>query len=69
MNRALYSDINETVQKTLREEPGGYHFPPECELGDGEQVCSSSGKPWTYAEWLLTAKPGIFGFLPGYSAY
>merc|ERR1719220_585957 len=29
------------------------------------QVCLGDGKPWSYAEWIFTGQPGIFGTVGG----
>ena len=33
------------------------------------QVCSEEGRgPWTYAEWIFTSNPGVFGLVNGWAA-
>ena len=29
------------------------------------QACTEGGEPWTYAEWMLTMKPNMFGLISG----
>ena len=31
------------------------------------QICIAKGRPWTFAEWLFTSKPGIFGLVKGWA--
>merc|ERR1719419_475167 len=33
------------------------------------QVCEEGGRgPWTYAEWIFTGSPGVFGLVSGWAA-
>ena len=49
----------------------GYNTPPNCQIVDRCednstthcQVCDEGGRPWTYAEWIFTGKPGVFGLV------
>lgn len=29
------------------------------------QICKEGSRPWTYTEWILTDRPGVFGLVKG----
>ena len=52
--------------------PGSFDIPagvnPDYIYNNGSlvwQACPGEARPWTYAEWLLTMKPHVFGMMGG----
>ena len=52
--------------------PGSLDFPsgvnPNCLYNNGDfvcQSCNSTGTPWTYADWIFTTRPHMFGLING----
>ena len=55
--------------------PGSFDIPagvnPDYIYNNGSlvwQACPGEARPWTYAEWLLTMKPHVFGMMGGEAA-
>ena len=61
------SIVEETNTNFNCSKPEGLQLDPNISYTDGPWLCQvgEDCQPWTYMEWLLTTKPGLFGLVHG----
>ena len=58
---------NETETKFNCSKPEDLYLDPSISYNEGPWLCQvgEDCEPWSYMDWMLTTKPGLFGLIPG----